>query len=211
MTDGKPQGRRRASLDRRFAGTREGEAADDPRSRQSRRQIIDAALDVLAERGFAGFSMDGLARHASVSKATIYRFWPSRVALLIDATEVIAVPPPVANTANLRNDLMAAADTLNGALSHGPQSAIITALADGAERDSELAKLQRGLIDTWREPFRERLTTAVANRQLNQQTDLDLAIDLLVAPFFYRRLVSRQPTGKDLPAAIVDAVLKAFA
>jgi AcrR family transcriptional regulator len=211
MTDGKPQGRRRASLDRRYAGTRQAEPADNPRSNQSRRQIIDAALELLGERGFAGFSMDALAQHAAVSKATIYRFWPSRVALLIEASEVIAVPPNVPTTGNLRNDLTTAMEALNRTLVHGPQGAVLTALADGAERDPELAKLQRGLIDTWREPFRSRLAKAISEGQLNSRTDVDVAVDLLVGPSFYRRLVSRQPTGKDLPGAVIDAVIKAFA
>jgi AcrR family transcriptional regulator len=211
MTDGKPQGRRRASLDRRYAGTRQVDSAGDPRSRQSRRQIIDAALELLGERGFAGFSMDGLAQHAAVSKATIYRFWPSRVALLIEASEVVAVPPTLPTNGNLRNDLTNAVEALNRTLTNGPQGAVLTALADGAERDPELAKLQRALIDTWREPFRSRLAKAVAEGQLNSHTDVEVAVDLLVGPSFYRRLVSRQPTGKDLPGAVVEAVLKAFA
>jgi AcrR family transcriptional regulator len=155
--------------------------------------------------------MDGLAQHAAVSKATIYRFWPSRVALLIEASEVVAVPPTVPAEGNVRDDLTTAVEALNRTLAHGPQGAVLTALADGAERDPELAKLQRGLIDTWREPFRNRLATAISEGQLNPKTDVELAVDLLVGPSFYRRLVSRQPTGKDLPGGVVDAVLNAFA
>jgi AcrR family transcriptional regulator len=211
MAKGKPQGRRPPSLDRRFAGSRQGEAATDDRSVQARRHIIDNALALLAEGGFAGFSMDGLAQRAAVSKATIYRFWPSRVALLIDASQIVASPPAVADTANLRSDLLTAVEQLNRTLSSGPQGAILTALSDGSERDPKLAQLQRSLIDQWREPFRARLNTAMANGQLGQQADVDLAVDFLVGPCFYRRLVSRQPTTKSLAASTVDAFLRAFA
>src|SRR5258708_6987686 len=78
-----------------------------PRSEKTRRAILGAATELLLEPGGGAVSMDAVAERAGASKATIYRWWPSRESLALDALfeEWAAVPPP-RDTGSLRGDLL---------------------------------------------------------------------------------------------------------
>src|SRR5487761_158291 len=80
-----------------------------PRSARAHEAILKAAAGLLLERGLDAVSMDAVAARAGVSKATIYRWWPTKESLALDAlyTEWNAVAPDLADTGSLRGDLIA--------------------------------------------------------------------------------------------------------
>ena len=76
-----------------------------PRSAQAHKAIIDATLELLAEEGFQGLSIEAVAAKAGVGKTTIYRRWSSKDELVMDAIREVQIDLPVIDTGNFRNDL----------------------------------------------------------------------------------------------------------
>jgi AcrR family transcriptional regulator len=184
-------------------------AAREPvgRGEQARRRVLRAALDVLADDGMPGFTMESVARRAGASKATVYRHWSSPSALLVDAMDDAFRPLAGTDTGDLRADLVALLTAFAGSLTSSPFPELMAAFTDAAERDPTLRDLHAELTRRRREPLLTLVRGAVERGELVEDTDPDLVVDLLAAPFFYRRLIAHQPMPADMPGAVVDHVL----
>src|SRR5947209_19907530 len=90
------------------AGTTQAPLRGRPRSEKARLAILEAAAELLLARGLSAVSMDTVAERAGVSKATIYRWWPTKETLALDAlyNEWAAVRPPARDTGSLPGDLL---------------------------------------------------------------------------------------------------------
>ena len=113
----------------------------DPRVIRSRTAVISATLDLLAERGITGTTIEAVAERSGVAKTTIYRQWNGQPALVLDAIGTTLHPPTDPDTGTLRGDLL---DLLGGfvdALSTSPAASLMLALIDAAERDPAFAAL----------------------------------------------------------------------
>jgi len=178
------------------------------RSAEARLAVLEAADDLLAERGFAGVTVEGIAARAGVAKQTIYRWWPSKTdilfeALAVDAAEFFTSP----DHGELGPDLRDRLGQLATFLSETDSGAVVRALAGQAQHDpavaarfaAEFVAVQR---DRDREPFRR----AVARGELAAGTDIDLAIDQLAGPVYYRVLV----TGESVPRRFTDALVRRY-
>ncbi|MGH2503871.1 MAG: helix-turn-helix domain-containing protein, partial [Ktedonobacterales bacterium] len=75
-----------------------------PRSAQADQAILDAALELIAQEGIQGMSIEGVAARAGVGKTTIYRRWPNKDALALDALRTVKPPIVSFDTGNLRSD-----------------------------------------------------------------------------------------------------------
>ena len=177
------------------------------RGEQARRRVLRAALDVLADDGMSGFTMESVARRAGASKATVYRHWPSSSALLVDAMDAEFRPLPDPDTGDLRSDLVALLTAFAVSLIDSPFPKLMAAFTDAAERDPALGDLHAELTRRRREPLLRLVRGAVERGELVADTDPELVVDLLAAPFFYRRLIAHQPMSADMPGAVVDHVL----
>ncbi len=179
----------------------------DPRVVRSRERIMAATLDEVVERGYVGLTIESIASRAGVSKATIYRHWPTRAELLSDVFEW--AKPPVfetPDTGSVRTDVIAILDQLV-AVVNGEPSSFLPVLMDAAERDPELASHHRGHTRARRQPLINALQAGIARGELPPTVDVDLLADLLGAPIMYRRFVSRQGVDRDLVRRLVDTVL----
>ena len=177
------------------------------RGEHARRRVLEAALEVLADGGMPGFTMESVARRAGASKATLYRHWSSPSTLLVDAMDTQFRPLPEVDTGDLRADLVGLLTAFAAALSGSPFPQLMAAFTDAAERDPALGDLHAELTRRRREPLLRLLDAAVGRGELAGDTDLELVVDLLAAPFFYRRLIAHQEMPADMPAAVVDLVL----
>ncbi|MDP9071944.1 MAG: TetR/AcrR family transcriptional regulator, partial [Actinomycetota bacterium] len=177
------------------------------RSRRSEAAILQATLELLAERGFAGLSIDATAARAGVGKATIYRHWRSKAQLVIEAVGTLAPAQPEPDTGNLRDDLLVVLTGLVKGLTRSPMAHILPSLVDAAERDAELAELHRAFTAQRRQTLERVLRRAAQRGELAGDADLEVAVDLLAGPVFYRRLVSRAPLTPRFAERVVDAVL----
>ena len=170
---------------------------------------LEATLAELAANGFAGLTVEGIAAAACVGRATIYRHWPCRADLVIDAVRSIGGRAGPPDTGSLRDDLVAQVTGLATALSSTAFGTILPALVDAAGRDPELAKLHRVLIDERRADARSLVDRAVERGELDPDVDRDRLLDLVVGPVFYRHLLRREATSRAEVEAIVDGVLAA--
>ncbi|HET7488367.1 MAG TPA: TetR/AcrR family transcriptional regulator [Acidimicrobiales bacterium] len=180
------------------------ERARSPRARAA----LDAALALVAEVGFANVTVDGIAARAGVGKATIYRYWPSKAALVVEALEALPRAARRPSSGDLRADLVVVLDALAQAVHTGSAGRILPSLVDAAERDPELAGLFARFVAQRRRCTLDHLEAAAAAGTLPAGCDVELAADLLTGPLFYRRLLSRAPVDRAYIERLVDTVLR---
>ncbi len=127
------------------AGTASGpRSAGRPRSAEADIAILEAATAILAERGLAGMSMEEVAARAGVGKATVYRRWPSRGALALDAfMSEFRSQLPLPDTGTLRGDLLVALRSWSRAVSKTRAGRMLAGLIAEAQRDPQLATAWR--------------------------------------------------------------------
>lgn len=177
----------------------------DPRIRRTRDTVLTAALSVLAERGFADFSMEAVAEASGVAKSTIYRHWPTKLSLLRDALEGLNRQPEVEpEPASARARIERLLEHLAAALSDSLLSACIPALIEAAERHPEVAGFLHQYSDRRRAALTAVIRKGVEDGELPAHLDPELAALALSGPIFYRRLMTADP----LPAADVPQLMR---
>lgn len=172
-----------------------------------RAHILSTTLDLVAEQGVARATVDGIAAQAGVSKATIYRHWGSRAHLVSDACEALVSELPLPDTGDLRTDLVVFFENVALALRDQRMSCILPSVLDAAQRDEDMARLRDEMVERRRRPIRQILIRSQKRGELPGELDIELAIDLLAGPLFYRKLVSGTPPPPRMVARVVDAVL----
>lgn len=165
---------------------------------------------MLADQGVSGFTIEAVAQRAGASKATVYRHWRSQGALLVDAMGLTFQPFPAPANGQLRADLIELVSRAEAVLSGQPFPQLMAAFIDAAERDPTLSRLHVEITERRREPLQHVLAEARHRNEIPANADLDLAIDLLTSPFFYRRLVAHRPFPDGYATALVDHVLAAL-
>ncbi|MFB8209930.1 TetR/AcrR family transcriptional regulator [Streptomyces sp. NPDC056010] len=171
--------------------------------------IFDATLRLLAERGYAGLTIESVAQEAGVNKTTIYRWWPSKAALLRAAllrARVLDIDVP--DTGSLRGDLIALTEQVAALVTGVRTRAVVRALASGTGlADDELAALAR---DFFADRFaREQpvFARAAARGELPPGADPKLLLDLIAGAVWVRAALRNEPVPAGFAAAVVDAVL----
>ncbi len=169
-------------------------SAGRPRSAAGRRKILAAADALLARDGFARMSVGAIAQAAGVSKATIYRWWPNKAAVvmeaLLESTEpgmhVPAGPDPEEElVARIRRTV---------SLFRSPRGRFFASLIGEAQSDPELAEAYRKqLLGPRRAGMRAVLERAVAAGRLRPDIDLELAIDIVYGPLYTRLMLGHAP------------------
>lgn len=166
----------------------------DPRIQRTRDAVLPATLSVLAERGFANFTMEGVAEAAGVAKSTVYRYWPTKLALLRDALEGLNRQPEAefeAGPARERIELLL--EHLAAALSDSLLSACIPALIEAAEHHPEVAEFLHQYSGRRRSALTAVIRKGIEEGELPAHLDPELAALALSGAIFYRRLMTPNP------------------
>jgi AcrR family transcriptional regulator len=187
----------------RHRGNRHG------RSEEARQSVLEAVDDLLVEVGYARLTIEGIAERAGVAKQTIYRWWSSKNDILMDAFVQDAAEALIpSDTADLRQDLRTHARKIACFLTTSDAGAVFRALTAQAQHDPALAaRLRFEHLDKQRGYDRLPFERAVARGALDPNVDIDLAVDQIVGPIYYRVLVTGQTTSPKFTDALVDAVL----
>ncbi|MEU9124019.1 TetR/AcrR family transcriptional regulator [Streptomyces sp. NPDC048506] len=171
-------------------------------------QIFDATLDLLAEKGYEGLTVEGVAQRSGVNKTTLYRWWPSKGALLgaalTGARQLDLVAP---DTGSLRGDLEALMRTMTTLLTAPPAAEIVVATLGAVTHSPELAGLVRDfLADRFarEQPIFDR---AKARGELPADADPMLLVDLLAGAVWVRAVLRQLPLDDDFPTRVVATVL----
>ncbi len=180
-----------------------------PRSEQADRAILQAATELLAERGLAGMSMEEVAARAGVGKATIYRRWHSRGALALDAFMAEFTPlQPLPDTGNLRGDLLAALRAWVRAVTQTRSGRVLAGLVAAAQDDPELAAAWRAqVIEPLRAQNQIMLTRAIERGEIPAGTDIDVPLDLMYGAAYHRLLQGHRPLTDTFTRRVVDVIV----
>lgn len=177
------------------------------RSEDARLAVLQAADDLLVEHGFARLTVEAIAQRAGVAKQTIYRWWPSKTDILLDAFLTDAaeeLTPP--DTGDLTADLIAHLTALARFLTTSDAGAVFRALTAESLHDPRLAaRLRAEHLSAQRARDRLPLERAQARGEL-AESDLDALVDRLVGPLYYRALVTGEPITPDYVAALVGSL-----
>ncbi len=173
--------------------------------------ILEATVAEISAHGIAGSSVDAIALRAGVSKATIYKRWPSKDELCVEAIASLhtEITPP--DTGDPRRDLET---FMAGAIRLGRRAAsnrILPRLVGEIVDRSDLAEAFRtAVVRPRRRACAILLERAIASGALRADLDRELAIDLLIGPIMFRRLVSGAPLSASLPHDLVEVLWKAY-
>ncbi|GAA0357731.1 TetR/AcrR family transcriptional regulator [Actinoallomurus spadix] len=185
-----------------------------PRSERAAKAIVDATLDLLAEEGgVAGVSIEAVAARAGVGKTTIYRRWPNKEALIIDALAALKEPLPEPRGVSVREDLIAIARAFVADKSDKKRVDCYWSVLGSAERYPELVeRVTREVIEPRREVMRAALRRGIASGELRPDLDVELAQWIITGTITHRaRAAGAGPVPVDFAERIVDAVLAGFA
>lgn len=180
-----------------------------PRSAAAHRAILDATVQLLSEVGFAATTVEAVAARAGVGKATVYRRWPSKIPLVIDALDARAIEQvPIPRTGNVRGDLIEFLVGLVETMS-GPDGRLVAPLFAEISRNQELAEaFRRDLVAPRRAGVEEIIREGMARGELRPDLDVDLALDTPVGIIFQRLLILGEPVDKEVVRRIVDQLLE---
>jgi AcrR family transcriptional regulator len=179
-----------------------------PRDEFVRKRILDAALELLEQVGFASATVEAIAERAGASKATVYRWWPNKAAVFIEAfREAVSPELPFADSGSLRDDIRAQLKNFTRMLT-GRRGRILGAFIAAAQDDPEVAEALRSL---WIRPRRLDAKQALdRNRkrgELRDDVDLDLVLDLLYGPLYYRLLLGHGPLSPSYAETMAELAL----
>jgi AcrR family transcriptional regulator len=177
-------------------------AAGRPRSEEAHQAILEATLALLAEVGFSALTVEGVANRAGVGKATIYRRWPSKLPLVVEAFGQLPALEDV-DTGSLAGDLKAMLRTYLQHFRDTPLGTVLPSLAGERAHNPKLSELFDPVMKGRRQPLVRAFERAAARGEIAEDLDRDLAADLVVGPIAVRLFF----TGSRLHPEMVDPMV----
>ncbi|WP_127498342.1 TetR/AcrR family transcriptional regulator [Paenibacillus glycanilyticus] len=162
-----------------------------PRNMETQKAILTASYDLLLESGFETVTVEKIAERAKVSKATIYKWWPNKAAVVMDGFLFAAAARlPVPDTGVAFDDIVIHASNLVRFLT-SPEGRIIKDLIGGGQFDAGLSEaIRTRYIEPRRQEAGSLFERGVQRGEFNKDQDIALGIDLIYGPIFYRLLMT---------------------
>jgi AcrR family transcriptional regulator len=183
-----------------------------PREARADEAIRGAALELMAEHGVHSLRMDDVASRASVGKATIYRRYRSKDQLITAAVSGLVNEIDVPDSGSTRADLLTLMREAVALYSGSLAASLMPTIVDEMSRDAELAALARDrFLSGRREALRAVFDRGVKRGDLRRDLDVELALDVLGGPLFYRLLITGGPIDERLAENVVELILRGFA
>ena len=180
----------------------------DPRIARSRQVILQAVLDELSDVGYGALTIESAARRAGVGKATIYRHWPDKIALIADAFKLLQQQrDPELVTGSPREKLARILRHVADVIADSPFSACLPALIEGAERDRAVRRFHHQFQAEARKPLIELIATGVASGDFPARTDPEVAAFTLLGAIFFCRLMTNTPFPQERVPDLIETVL----
>ena len=183
-----------------------------PRSPEADQAILRAAVELYAADGFDATTVEAVAARAGVGKATVYRRYPNRVALIVAAaTEVCTGLATPCDTGSVREDLRAIARAMVRTLGDEPTRAMLAEISAAAARHPELRMAQQSFVASRRAVAADAIRRGIARHELRADTNVDVMTDLVAAPLYHRAVNLGLPVDQAYADALVTAAVGAFA
>ncbi len=177
----------------------------DPNTQQS---ILEATRELLLEVGYSQITIEGVAARAGAGKATIYRWWPTKGALVLEAAEESISIGRVPDTGDTRQDLSIATQQLISTFSDHLAGIVIFAVTANLDDDPTMAMTFRDtVVYPWRRSAAEAIQRGINRGDFSLDTDIQFTLDVIVGVVFQRTLTLAQPMTDGLEQAILKLVL----
>jgi AcrR family transcriptional regulator len=176
-----------------------------PRSEETRKLILSTAYQLLLEQGFKSVTVEGIALKSGVSKTTIYKWWPNKAAVVLDgffdATEILLQVP---ETGSAKEDLFIQVNNLATFFTSSKGRIIAELIAEGQFDANVAAEYQKRYFAPRRLITRSIMERGIEKGQMKSDIDIELLIDIIYAPIFYRLLI----TGDKIDTEYINNVLE---
>jgi AcrR family transcriptional regulator len=179
-----------------------------PRSEEARLAVLESALDLLSKKGFSKLTMENVAAHAGVAKATIYRWWPNKAALIADAFSNSATPKlHFPDTGSVCTDMSQQMRQLVK-IFRSRRGRIVSAILGAGQSDHSLiAPFRERFLMPRRHEAYATLRRAIQRGELQRNLDLDLVLDALYGPIYMRFLIRHDELTPEFTESLCKLVL----
>ncbi|MDB5606347.1 MAG: TetR-family transcriptional regulator [Bradyrhizobium sp.] len=182
----------------------------DARVRRSKETVLAVTHQMMSETGLSGVSIDEVSKRSGVAKTTIYRHWPSRADLLLEACSKLGSKFEVPDTGSFRGDIEALVRALASYLRTAPATKILPSIVDAAEHDTKIAKLLHAQVHAYiMAPLYEVIERAQKKGEIGRDQAASHLIARIVGPLFFRRWFSGESLDENFVRAIVQSAIVA--
>jgi len=179
-----------------------------PRDIRTQKAILRATRQLLGKVGYSRLTIEGVAARSGAGKATIYRWWPSKGDLVLEAAEPEVAIGVVPDTGETRGDLSVAIKQLIGTFSNRLAAVVIFAAIATLDDDPAMARTFREkYVYPWRVSAAAAIRRGIERGDLPSDTDVELVLDIIVGTVFQRTLVMRDPRTEGLHEQMLRVVL----
>jgi AcrR family transcriptional regulator len=183
--------------------------AGRPRQSGLDEQIVAAVVRLLAQRSYADISMELIAQEAAVGKATVYRRWPHKAALIVDVLLEAALTMQIPfGDVSYRDHLAAGMRGLRDMLASHFSKAIIAIISETQHNEALRQRFYEGFVSRMQAIGEADLEVAIARGEVRADVDKELVFDQVFGLFYYRMLMVQKPLDDKTIDRIVDSVLK---
>jgi AcrR family transcriptional regulator len=182
--------------------------AVDPRVARTREAVLAAVRRLVRDSGIEGVTHQRVAEEADVGRASVYRHWPERVDLLLDALGGVGEPGPWSSSGSLEQDLERELRRLQGILNSSPLVPELIALIGRAEWEPALRALKQQLLGQGTNGLRRSLEEGIARGELPSDLRIDDALATLAGPLFFQRLLADRGIHADFVRALVAGFVR---
>jgi len=193
------------------------EAVDDaargrgrPRDEEARTRILEASLEALEELGYPGVTCEAIAERAGASKATIYRWWPHKEAVMLEALrEAVAQELPFPDTGSLKKDIRIQLHNFVKLL-NTPRGRVFKGMIAAAQSDPKVAE---AFLSIWVLPRREFARRGIERykEELRPGVDMEVVMDALYGPLYYRLLIGHRPLTTEFADQLMEITWRGIA
>jgi AcrR family transcriptional regulator len=179
-----------------------------PRDARIDTEVVAAVLIALENGGYRAVTLEGIAKNVGRPRSSLYRRWPSKRHLVAYAVVSELGENPAADTGTLRGDLLSAVRTLWRAF-RGPLGHALAGLVADMAQDAALAStIRQRVLAPRRRSLREAVERARVRGELRIDLDVELLLDMLTGPFYFRTLFGHASMSQKNTGQIVDCILR---
>ena len=188
--------------------TEEPGTRPDPRVVRTRAAVLGAAIDLLAERGYSGFSVEAVVDRTGIAKTTLYRHWPTRDDLLAAVIGQLAGAGQPPDTGSVRQDLLDFFTRRVQAAHTRQWERCMPALVEAAARHPELAAIVAGLTAQALSQVETLLRRGIERGEIRPGINPQLAASALMGPLVFRRLLLQEAPTSQRVSTVIDLVMQ---
>lgn len=180
-----------------------------PKNERIDADVVAAVLESLMRKGYREVTIAGIAKRVKRARTSLYRRWPSTRHLVAYAVLSTLGAQPAPDRGSLREDLEGAAETLRRGFS-GPLGRALPGLVADMAHDPALAQMiSHEVLAPRRASIKSAFQRGMARGEVRRGTDLDVLVDLLIAPCYFRVLLGQGPISRVFIDSLVERVLRA--